>query len=94
MKRLQLWLGIGLVALVVLGAVVSLFWTPFDPIQVVPEKKLLPPGWPHLLGTDVFGIDIVSQLLIGARMCLVVGRCGPRHRSPQTRSRVRGLRLS
>ncbi|CFS64609.1 Uncharacterised protein [Mycobacterium tuberculosis] len=31
---------------------------------------------------------------LNAGMCLVVGMCGPRHRSPQTRSRVRGLRLS
>ena len=73
MKRFQLWLGVALVALVVVAAVVSLFWTPFDPIQVVPAKRLLPPGWPHLLGTDAFGIDVLSQLLVGARMCLLVG---------------------
>ena len=73
MKRLQLWLGVALVALVVFAALLSLFWTPFDPLQVVPAKRLLPPGWPHLLGTDGFGIDILSQLLVGARMCLVVG---------------------
>ncbi|MCA0252212.1 MAG: ABC transporter permease [Actinobacteria bacterium] len=73
MRRFQLWLGIALVALVVAAAVISLFWTPFDPLRVVPEKRLLPPGWPHLLGTDGFGIDILSQLLVGARMCLLVG---------------------
>jgi peptide/nickel transport system permease protein len=72
-RSFQLWLGVALVTLVVTAALVSLFWTPFDPIQVVPAKKLLPPGWPHLLGTDGFGIDILSQLLVGARMCLVVG---------------------
>ncbi len=73
MRRFQLWLGVTLVALVVAAAAISLVWTPFDPIQVVPGKRLLPPGWPHLLGTDGFGIDILSQLLVGARMCLVVG---------------------
>ena len=73
MKKLQLWLGIVLVSLVVLAALVSVVWTPFDPIQVVPQKKLLAPGWPHLLGTDGFGIDILSRLLVGARMCLLVG---------------------
>ncbi|HRA75242.1 MAG TPA: ABC transporter permease [Propionicimonas sp.] len=73
MKRLQLWLGIALVAGVVLTAAVSLVWTPFDPIRVVPGQRLLPPGWPHLLGTDGFGIDIVSRLMVGARLCLLVG---------------------
>ena len=73
MKRLQLVIGSVLVGLVVLAALVSVFWTPFDPIRVVPEDRLLGPGWPHLLGTDGFGIDIASQLLVGARMCLLVG---------------------
>ncbi len=73
MKRFQLVLGATLVALVVLAAVVSIFWTPFDPIRVVPEDRLLPAAWPHVLGTDGFGIDIASQLLVGARMCLLVG---------------------
>ncbi|MDQ7992747.1 MAG: ABC transporter permease, partial [Propionicimonas sp.] len=73
MKRVQLATGITLVCLVLLAAVVSVFWTPFDPIRVVPQDRLLGPGWPHLLGTDGFGIDIASQLLVGARMCLVVG---------------------
>ncbi|MEA5118226.1 MAG: ABC transporter permease [Propionicimonas sp.] len=73
MKRFQLVVGIILVALVIVAALVSLVWTPFDPIRVVPADKLLGPGWPHLLGTDGFGIDTVSQLLMGARICLLVG---------------------
>ncbi|MCC6496819.1 MAG: ABC transporter permease [Propionibacteriaceae bacterium] len=73
MKRAQLVTGIALVALVVVTAVVSAFWTPFDPIRVVPGQRLLPPGWPHVLGTDGFGIDIASRLMVGARTVLVVG---------------------
>ncbi len=73
MKRFQLVCGIVLVALVIVAAVVSLVWTPFDPILVVPDQRLLGPGWPHVLGTDGFGIDIASQLLMGARICLIVG---------------------
>jgi len=72
-KRVQLVTGITLVSVVLLASVVSVFWTPFDPIRVVPEDRLLGPGLPHLLGTDGFGIDIASQVLVGARMCLVVG---------------------
>ena len=73
MKRAQLVAGLVLVALVVVTAVVSLFWTPFDPIRVVPGQRLLGPGWPHLLGTDGFGIDIASRLMVGARTVLAVG---------------------
>lgn len=73
MKRAQLVAGVVLVALVVVTAVVSAFWTPFDPIRVVPGQRLLPPGWPHVLGTDGFGIDIASRLMVGARTVLVVG---------------------
>jgi peptide/nickel transport system permease protein len=73
MKRAQLITGLVLVALVVLTAAVSVFWTPFDPIRVVPADRLQGPGWPHVLGTDGFGIDIASRLMIGARTVLVVG---------------------
>lgn len=73
MKRAQLVTGMVLIALVVITGVVSIFWTPFDPIRVVPGQRLLGPGWPHVLGTDGFGIDIASRLMIGARTVLFVG---------------------
>ncbi len=73
MKRAQLVIGLVLVGLVVMTAVVSVFWTPFDPLRVVAGQRLLGPGWPHLLGTDGFGIDTVSRLMVGARTVLFVG---------------------
>ena len=66
MKRAGLWLGIVLVGWVVLVAIVALFWTPFDPLRIRPDSRLLPPGWPHLLGTDNYGLDIVSMLMSGS----------------------------
>ena len=45
MKRAQLVTGLVLVALVVLTAVVAVFWTPFDPIRVVPgQRAMILPG--------------------------------------------------
>ena len=73
MKRAQLVTGLVLVAAVVATAIVAVFWTPFDPIRVVAGQRLLPPGWPHVLGTDGFGIDIASRLMVGARTILLVG---------------------
>ena len=65
--NLTLVIGAGLVGLVVLTALVSFLWTPYDPTRVDPSQTLLSPGGDHWLGTDHFGRDIVSQLLVGAR---------------------------
>jgi peptide/nickel transport system permease protein len=59
--------GLIVVAVVVLTAVVARFWTPFDPQQVEISERWQPPGWPHLLGTDGSGRDILSLLMAGAR---------------------------
>jgi peptide/nickel transport system permease protein len=65
--------GAVLVGLVVLTALVSFVWTPYDPTRVVPTDRLLGPGAEHWLGTDKFGRDVLSQLLVGARTTLFVG---------------------
>lgn len=72
MKRIPLYVGLTCIALVILLAVAGLVWTPFDPTAVSPDK-LARPGWPHVLGTDGFGSDVLSQIMSGARVCLVVG---------------------
>jgi peptide/nickel transport system permease protein len=62
-------LGAVLVALLLLTALVSLAWTPFDPTLVDPSSPWLPPlSGGHLLGTDGSGRDLASQLLAGAQI--------------------------
>jgi peptide/nickel transport system permease protein len=73
MRRAGLWIGVVLVAVVILAALVSLAWTPYNPLQVQPAQTLQPASWRHLLGTDGFGIDILSRLLVGARTTVYVG---------------------
>ncbi len=65
--------GAVLSVLVVLAAALSLVWTPHSPYDVEMSAKLLPPNGVHWLGTDAFGRDIVSLLLVGARASIVVG---------------------
>lgn len=67
-----LLIGAAMVAVVVIAALVSVFWTPFSATQVS-TNRLLPPSSVHLMGTDGFGQDIFSRILIGARSCLLVG---------------------
>jgi peptide/nickel transport system permease protein len=64
--------GLIVVAVVVLTAIVSLFWTPFDPQQVDIPNRWAAPGWPNLLGTDGSGRDILSLLLAGSRTTVLV----------------------
>ncbi len=54
-------------------AVVSLFWTPNNPYRLNIRMRLKPPSLDYLLGTDAFGRDVVSQLMVGAQNSIVVG---------------------
>ncbi|XVL57343.1 ABC transporter permease [Microbacterium oxydans] len=64
--------GIIVVAVIALTAIVALFWTPFDPQASDIGDRWLPPSWPHLLGTDDTGRDILSLLMAGARTTVFV----------------------
>lgn len=64
----------GLLALLVLGAaLLSLWWTPWSPYAMDMAQRLAPPGMRHWLGTDAFGRDVASLLLVGARSSLMAG---------------------
>lgn len=65
--------GAVLIGLVVLAAVVSFFWTPHDPLKVNASIRLLGPTGDYVLGTDKFGRDVASQIMVGARTTLYVG---------------------
>jgi peptide/nickel transport system permease protein len=64
--------GIIVIIAVVVTAIVSLFWTPFDPQRVDIADRWAPPGWPHVLGTDGSGRDILSLIMAGARTTVIV----------------------
>lgn len=65
--------GSALVSLVLLMALVSLFWTPQDPTATHAVNRLASPGAEHWLGTDGLGRDTASMLLAGSRVPLLVG---------------------
>jgi len=53
-------------------AVVSLFWTPYDVARLIVSDKLQTPSPAHWFGTDHFGRDILSMVMIGARNSIAV----------------------
>jgi len=62
-----------LVGLVVLVALLSFVWTPYDPVTLNIRDRYLPIGSDgYVLGTDKFGRDILTQLIMGARNSLYV----------------------
>lgn len=74
-RRLSGPLAVGatIIAIVTLTALVSLVWTPFDPTLSVAADRLQGPSSAHLLGTDRYGRDVLSQIMAGAQITMLVG---------------------
>jgi peptide/nickel transport system permease protein len=68
----NLVIGFVLVAIVVAMALVSLFWTPHPPRRMAMAMRLQGPSLKHLMGTDQFGRDVFSQIMVGAQNALSV----------------------
>lgn len=64
--------GLIAVAAIALIALVALVWTPFNPLSTNVRDRWAAPGWPHLLGTDGTGRDILSLIMAGARTTVFV----------------------
>lgn len=62
-----------LVLLMVLCAVLSLFWSPYPAGEINIPNKLAPPSAAHWFGTDSLGRDIASMLWVGSQNSLLVG---------------------
>ena len=67
------FIGAGLTLILILAAAVSLVWTPWSPYEIDMAAKLRQPDAQHWLGTDPFGRDVASLLLVGARNSILVG---------------------
>jgi len=75
MPRVRRWLtgaGAGVVAACLLIAVLApvLFWE--RALAMRTEALLRGPSWDHPLGTDQFGRDLLSRVLVGARPSMLV----------------------
>lgn len=66
LRRPTLVVGLVITALLVAIALLSLVWTPFPPTKMQIIHKLKPPLAQGLLGTDQFGRDMASMLMVGA----------------------------
>jgi peptide/nickel transport system permease protein len=77
LRRLP-WVSIGIIASMVFVAIFAPLLTPHSPTEQSLPEKLLPPFWQdggsskYILGTDLFGRDLLTRLFYGARVSLSV----------------------
>ena len=60
---------IAIIAMAILAPLLA----PHDPIRLNPAMRLKAPSEEYLLGTDVFGRDLLSRIIYGAQISLMVG---------------------
>ena len=65
--------GGSLSLLLAAAALLSLVWQPHPPAEIDMALKLQPPSAARWLGSDAFGRDVASQLLVGAQASILVG---------------------
>ncbi len=65
-------IGLALILLFLVTAAIAPFVAPYDPSVIAPGRALQGPTQAHLLGTDELGRDVLTRLLLGARITLMI----------------------
>ncbi len=64
--------GLIVTLIVAAAAIISFIWTPYAVTDLPVANRLKTPSPEHLLGTDHFGRDILSMIMVGARNSIAV----------------------
>ena len=72
-SNLNFSLGFALSFVVIAMAVISFVWTPYEPNVMNARHRLEAPSISHPLGTDQYGRDTLSRVMVGAVNSIVVG---------------------
>ncbi len=72
-RNLNFTAGFVLTVVVVIMAMVSMVWTPYEVNNMNAPDRLQRPSLNHLLGTDQYGRDILSRVMTGAVNSIIVG---------------------
>ena len=70
--------GLVMALSVILVAIFAPLIAPYDPIEQLiwsegAQARLAPPSLRHLMGTDIYGRDILSRIIYGSRISLQIG---------------------
>ena len=72
LRNRSFMIGASFAALFIGAALLSYLWTPFDVTKLDIPHKLQKPNLVHWFGTDHFGRDIFSMIMVGARTSIAV----------------------
>lgn len=72
-RHLTFVLGAAVTLALVVTAVVSLVYTPADPLAMAIDARLQGPSALHPFGTDQYGRDVLSRVMVGAVTSIAVG---------------------
>jgi peptide/nickel transport system permease protein len=64
--------GLAIIVILVLMAIFAARIAPYDPLAHS-RDSLKPPSFKHLMGTDMFGRDLLSRVISGSRISLRIG---------------------
>jgi peptide/nickel transport system permease protein len=64
--------GLVITLAIALMALMSFIWTPYDVAHLVVSDRMKPPSGTHWFGTDNFGRDILSMIMVGSRNSIAV----------------------
>ena len=67
-----LLVGFIITGVVLIIAIVGLFWTPYSTTEMSKELKLAAPSMSHIFGTDNYGRDIFSRIMQGMGTTFIV----------------------
>ncbi len=62
--------GTIIIGVMVLVAILAVFWTPYYPLALDTSREFLRPSLSHPFGTDEYGRDILSRVMAGATVAL------------------------
>ncbi len=65
--------GVVILSVLILGAIFAPWIVPYDYAEQNIEDAYMSPCAAHLFGTDEFGRDIFSRILMGSRLSLIIG---------------------
>jgi peptide/nickel transport system permease protein len=75
-RRLPLFLGLFIIAVMLLCAALPDYVAPYDPLTFDFVALQAPPSAAHWFGTDQFGRDVLSRTISAARIDLTIAVCG------------------
>lgn len=62
-----------ILVVIVLASVLAPLYVPYDPLAMDATARLQAPSSVHLLGTDPYGRDTFSRVMVGGRVSLLIG---------------------